>query len=177
MSEQNPFPHGFTARIAPATSTERALMNKLFYNPGGPFEGEVFVAPDPLPQRLVQRACARLVYDPNTPPGQVEASSLQRLTFDLVLGNETRFVVCEPPLPVEQCWFHVSRFNHNEPIPLDPNAWKSVLTGLIIIQGNTFAVNNGFNYKLYPQSVYPRGAGIITKDTQIIIDTENNIYY
>ena len=174
LAAANPFPRAFTAEIKPCTTTEKALQNVLFYNPGTPFNGHIYVRPDPISEALVVGACAKLVYDPDTPVGCIESSMLHRLYFRLPVGQNAKFMPCAPPPVLESCSLHIARINnHDIPIPSSAEPWIGPLDGTICMMGCAFALKIGnAQYKITPLELTP-SAGVFRADTVLTIITEN----
>jgi len=171
------FPNGFTAEIKPCATTEKALQNVLFYNPGAPFNGPIYVRPDPFPEALVAGACAKLVYDPDTPVGGIESSMLHRLYFRLSVGQNAKFMPCPAPPVLESCILHVTRINNNYgvPIPQLAEPWIGPLDGTICMMGCAFALRIGnAQYKITPLQTTP-SAGVFRATTSLTIMTENEV--
>lgn len=175
---ESPFPNGFTANIIGAADTKKALRNVLFFNPGKPFRGEIFVRPDPLPNRLTAGACMRLVYDPSILEGCLEAAMFQRLSFHLPMNQPVKFVPVPKPEPITSCSIRIDPIKKGDFVPRNIAAWlKPALEGMVCSQDVVFAIEMYLvdPYKVTPLSVMPNGTGIFTKETRLTILTEDGI--
>jgi hypothetical protein len=174
----NPFPDGFCANIIGAADTKKALRNVLFFNPGKPFKGDIFVRPDPLPNSLSAGACMRLVYDPSILVGCVEAAMYQRLSFHLPMNQAVKFVPVPKPEPITSCSIRLHPIKKDDSVPPNIATWlKPALEGMVCSQDVIFAVELylGKLYKATPLSVMPNGTGIFTKESRLTILTEDGI--
>jgi hypothetical protein len=178
-----PFPSTFVAKVIASASSEKAVTNRAYYNPGHPFSTVVYAVPTIFDRPQVPNACVFVVYDPTTPVGCIELSLFQRLSFGTVLNEPASFKVVGFPPPLKSCTIHVSRVGGGKnPISYHVGHWKKTLEGHIGIIGTKFAVKDtppgcdeSYVYKIMPVGIVPYGAGIFTKDTELTILTEDDV--
>lgn len=178
-----PFPSTFTAKVIACGSSEKAVTNRAYYNPGHPFSTVIYAAPATPGRPQVANASFFVVYDATTPVGCIELNLFQRLSFGIAMNETANFNVPHRfPPALTSCTIHVSRIGGGkQPISYHVGHWKKTLQGHIGIIGSTFAVKDtppgcdeSYTYKIMPVAVTPYGAGIFTKDTELIILTEDD---
>jgi hypothetical protein len=181
---EHPFPNGFTAKVIPCSTPEKAGQNVAFYNPGFRFEeGHVFVYPDDCSPSVSAAAALRLVYCPTTPDGYIEMGKFQRLYFGLTLDAAPRKFLPAGAIPeITSCKIRVSRIDGRPGVvSVRGEDWAHLLDGMVGVVDCPLVVNHLDTYRVIyrvtPQDMWPVGAGIFTKDTKlaVVLEDERNI--
>jgi hypothetical protein len=166
-------------RVRPCSTTEKALKNVLFCNPGFPFDDtDMFMRTS----TMSETECMHIVYDSSVESGCVEANLYQRLNFGLTMDGETTFHRCHEPVEITECALRITPTNPLDFVMNDTNYWAKVLDGTIGYSDKALALSCGKNpsgkeciYKILPSSMKPETCGMFTKNTKIILLHEDSI--
>jgi hypothetical protein len=166
-------------RVRPCSTTEKALKNVLFCNPGFPFDDEEMFMRTSM---MAEKDCMRMVYDPSVEPGCVEANMLQRVRFGLTLDGDETFERCPKPDEITECALRITPMNPPDFVLNDANYWAKILDGTVGYSDRALAISCGKNpsgkeciYKILPSSMKPETCGIFTKNTKITLLSEDSI--
>ena len=162
----------FMAKVIPASSDEKAILNKAYCNPGTKFEGAWYFMPSTTLTTLRENASLCVLYDETVPEGCIEVGLLNRLFYQLQLNETYAFTPSPSPKAITECTLEISPIKTDGSTLEDTDipTWKAGLDWHHIVQGRAFAarLKNG-TYKCIPSLVLPDGAGYLDSNTVITI--------
>lgn len=157
----------YHAKIQGSPSTEAAITNDIYYNPGYPFK-ESYIAPRDVPNRHPRR----VVYDATIEEGTMGLNMYTRLDFGVSMNEMVWFKPMEKPTSIDEVTLDVDTINRTKGYVLSN---EQIMETITLLEGQTLAMNRTSTVKLSDETVVkltptrmvPYSSGILVHTTKV----------